>query len=404
MIQPHANLQPLIQDLLEILPNNFLLSSTFQRLLVSLGMAEDWQKLLEQIRKSRTYIVIRDTRPQDARYALIHCLNSLYSRDLNAFVDFLIKVLVTFCGEAGSPIDIGAIILDLEAIGISHELIENFKAAYPWARHEASVPVRMTKTNSAEEIQALKTEYLKLRGLDVNSGNTIKAFHSWYTSALVYFSDNFEDSNSDFRKFKEADVCGNGYSLETTFDSIEPIYNLLMHKLENLEVKKNAQKLPLLFISHSSDDKEFVTYLVDLLEALGFDENTLFCSSIPEYGIHLNDDIFQTLYSSFHDYEIFVLFVHSPRYYKSHVSLNEMGAAWILKSEYSSILTRDMKFEDMDAVVPPNRIAIKVNAEDAAARLNELKDILLAKFNLRPVDSSKWERKRNAFLKAVLSL
>lgn len=165
----------------------------------------------------------------------------------------------------------------------------------------------------------------------------------------------------------------------------------------NKPVKKNYK----VFISHSSRDKEFVEALVNLFEDLGMTPDNLFCSSVPEYGIKLGGDIFETLRKLFHEYELYMIFVHSPRYYNSTVSLNEIGAAWVLHTKCCSILTADMDFSSMNGVINGNFISIKVNQEDAAARLNELKDELTKIFSLPSMEMTKWERKRNNFLKVV---
>ena len=60
-----------------------------------------------------------------------------------------------------------------------------------------------------------------------------------------------------------------------------------------------------------------------------------------------------------------------------------------------------MQFDRMKGVVKSDKVAIKVDAEDAKARLNELKDKLCAAFNLESISHTKWERKRDNFLKTV---
>ena len=55
----------------------------------------------------------------------------------------------------------------------------------------------------------------------------------------------------------------------------------------------------------------------------------------------------------------------------------------------------------MKGVVNSDKVAIKVDAEDAKARLNELKDKLCAAFNLESISHTKWERKRDRFLEKV---
>ena len=164
------------------------------------------------------------------------------------------------------------------------------------------------------------------------------------------------------------------------------------------------RKTPMVFISHSSKDKQFVEALVDLLESIGLNENTLFCSSVEGYGVKLNDDIFETILSLFKKHDLYVIFIHSPNYYLSPVSLNEMGAAWVLKTKFCSILTREMSFEMMKGVVNQSKMSIKVDANEASARLNELKDRLIQFFGLTSISQTPWERKRNKFLSTVKSI
>lgn len=163
-------------------------------------------------------------------------------------------------------------------------------------------------------------------------------------------------------------------------------------------------KSPMVFISHSSKDKDFAEALVVLLEDLGMDSTNVFCSSVDGYGVGLSQDIFETLRELFNEHNLFVIFIHSPRYYKSYVSLNEMGAAWVLKTDFCSFLTTDMDFSMMKGVVNGSTISIKVDNDDTPARLSELKDKLTNVFGLSTIDGTKWERKRQAFLDKVLSI
>lgn len=134
---------------------------------------------------------------------------------------------------------------------------------------------------------------------------------------------------------------------------------------------------------------------------MGFNKTNLFCSSIEDYWIGLSENIFESLRQLFLEHDLYVIFVQSPRYFESAVSLNEMGAAWVLKTDYCSILTKDMKREMMKGVVDDNTIFIKVDDTAAPARMNELKDTLSKLFVLTEIPQSTWERKRNAFLKSV---
>ena len=177
-----------------------------------------------------------------------------------------------------------------------------------------------------------------------------------------------------------------------------------MNNVTTLEIAKSAandRKTPLVFISHSHGDEDFVVALVNMLEDMGFTKDTMFCSSVREYGIPLSGDIFETIRGLFLKHDLYVIFVHSPRFYSSAVSLNEMGAAWVLKTDFCSFLTNDMEYGKMKGVVNNANISIKVNEKEAPALLNDLFKHLSAIFSLQEMDMNKWERKRDQFLAIV---
>lgn len=198
---------------------------------------------------------------------------------------------------------------------------------------------------------------------------------------------------------------------EDLYEKLEQCISYLQALIRADEIKQQLQgpmsqaaKTPMVFISHSSQDKKFAEALVNLLEDLGMDNKNVFCSSVDGYGVPLGQDIFATLRSLFDLHDLFVMFIHSPRYYESPVSLNEMGAAWVLKTSFCSFLTKDFDFTDMVGVIDKKYLSLKVNNDDAPAILNELKDKLISLFHLPPIDGTKWERKRNQFLKTVCNL
>lgn len=131
---------------------------------------------------------------------------------------------------------------------------------------------------------------------------------------------------------------------------------------------------------------------------MGFQPNEVFCSSVPGCWVDNGGDFFKVIRQHFDEYELFVIFIHSPRFYESHVSLNEMGAAWVLQSEYCSFLTADMSFKQIDAVVPSSEVAVKVNGGEPKSRMNDWKNRILSWFKKKEMVESLWEMYRDDFL------
>ena len=126
------------------------------------------------------------------------------------------------------------------------------------------------------------------------------------------------------------------------------------------EPPKAKEKTPKIFISHKQEDKAYADALVDLIEfIIGSGGDKVFCSSIPGYGIKLSRDIMDELQAQFQDHDIFMVIIHSPRYYKSVVCLNEMGASWILGTKFSSFMTKDCTYDQLHGVIGKEKICIR---------------------------------------------
>lgn len=160
-----------------------------------------------------------------------------------------------------------------------------------------------------------------------------------------------------------------------------------------------------IFISHSSEDLKYVEPFVELLADIGLTNENLFCSSVPDYAIPLNQDIFDYLASLFHNYKLYVVFMLSNNYYESPVCLNEMGAAWVLKSEYTSILLPGFEYKEIKGAVNPNKIGMKLDDEEELLkkRLGELKNLMSKEFGIS-VPDMRWEKKRNDFIEMMKSI
>lgn len=186
-------------------------------------------------------------------------------------------------------------------------------------------------------------------------------------------------------------------------DYLEPKTKVNMDEDKRLRLQKD--KPYKVFISHSGDDIAFVNELVKLLEFLGVDTpDKLLCSSIKGYQIPTSEDFAEYILKQFYDYNLFVIIVHSHNYYSSPYSLNEMGAAWVLKTDFFSFLVKGFEYNDMEGVINQRAISVKVDVDDAGARLNELKNKLVSLFKPQGVNESRWETLRDEFLAKVNTL
>lgn len=171
-------------------------------------------------------------------------------------------------------------------------------------------------------------------------------------------------------------------------------------------ISTTSRKPAKVFVSHATKDKPYVEKLVALLEYMGLDQTQLFCSSVPGYDIKISTDICQYLREQFLEYDLHVIFVHSPNYYKSAVCLNEMGAAWALKSEYTSMLLPGFKFEQMVGVIDSTTIGIKLDNDpvEVKDKLNQLYAKITDEFSLKQKPGIVWEQKRDRFINEVCEI
>lgn len=399
MIKPDTKIEPLREDLKRIIEDSFLLSIPFKRWIISVKLDKMWEQCLSKAKQENRFFGIGSDE-YEAGNALTLLLNISFEEGNETLVWLVSELLHLYHNETKKNIDVSALRLDMQVIGIDNTLMQQLDdLCDSEAVTEEVKPVVLTKE---QKVRQLENDYKEVSKVDRNSRKSIDTYLEWHKETLIYLSVYYSDMNSDFKEFKNLDNSGNGHSLYSNFKKIYAKYNLLMSQV-SMQSKDNSKKgnSPMVFISHSSKDKVFAEALVDLLESIGLDKDTLFCSSVAGYGLDLSDDIFETLRNLFQSHDLFMIFIHSPRYYTSAVSLNEMGAAWALRTGFCSILTSDMEFSGLKGVVNDRSIAIKVNEEDAWYRLNELYDRLKSIFNLSSLDMTKWERKRDNFLRSV---
>lgn len=226
--------------------------------------------------------------------------------------------------------------------------------------------------------------------------------------------DNIRGGLSNYSPIFAMSFAGNTVVADDKVDYLSDL-NLLKNRLQ-AELEKTEQlgddiveetKRPKILISHASKDIGYVQLILNLFEDIGLTNEEVVCSSVPGYGIPLGADIYDWLASQFQEHDLYIIFALSEQYYQSPACLNEMGAAWVLKQDYDSILLPGFDYRQIVGAVNPNRIALKLDDNDTnnlKHRLLELKDKIVRKFSLRPVSETKWERNRDEFLRNIEEL
>lgn len=166
----------------------------------------------------------------------------------------------------------------------------------------------------------------------------------------------------------------------------------------------NSEKMePRLFISHSSKDLDYIKAFVEFLEDIGMNSENIFCSSMDDYNIKWRENIYDHLFKEFNNRRknLIVLFMLSKNYYDSAVCLNEMGAAWVLKKEYRSILLPGFKSEDIRGVIKTDDITISLEDSKIRNKLNDIKKQFEEIFGLEKISDNKWDNIRDRFIEKI---
>lgn len=266
-----------------------------------------------------------------------------------------------------------------------------------------------------EKIDSIEKLFHKLSGsLGVfDEIHDVPEFQDWLQQVLFYLQSIYDKTHDKF-VWDTINACNRRMSGTNDRNVFNEIIGKLRsigknidkyYLVESIEegVTQKMSKTPKIFISHSSKDKQHVELIVQLLRGMGLSQSMIFCSSVPGYDIGLSQDIFQTLLNMFNEHELYMIFVHSNNYYASAVSLNEMGAAWALKTKFCSFLLPGFEFSDMKGVVNSSTISIKMDADrrEVQNRLNQLYDEVSSAFGVERNTSVVWENVRDEFIDKV---
>ena len=262
--------------------------------------------------------------------------------------------------------------------------------------------------NSIHDIEQLFHKNSDIYG-SIEEIHDVPRYQEWIQQIIMYLQEIYDRTNDQFiygtidscqRPLKGINDRRQFNEIKGKLKSIERNIDKYYQQDDGNGIMQDKKKTPMIFISHSSNDKPHVDLIVKLLKEMGFKQDKVFCSTIPGYGIGLSKDIYDTLLSLFSEHDLYVIFVHSPKYYDSAVGLNEMGAAWALKSNYCSILLPGFDYSEMKGVVDSRKITIKIDGDRRTVQnlINDLYDDLARFFSTTRDTSIVWEDARDEFI------
>ena len=186
--------------------------------------------------------------------------------------------------------------------------------------------------------------------------------------------------------------------------SIPNHYQVKVVKIDMEDLKKD--KNIMILISHSTKDADYAEALVELFFSMGLNEDDIVCSSYPGVGVPLGEKVYDWLVEKFQNYDLHIIYLLSHNYYDSAASLNEMGAAWAMKSKWDGILLPGFDFSDIKGCIDSTQICIKLESDNVELkhRLGELRNLIVSEFGLRKIQDTRWEKIRDKFISDSLAI
>ena len=133
-------------------------------------------------------------------------------------------------------------------------------------------------------------------------------------------------------------------------------------------------------------------------------KNQITCTSVPQCNIPVGCNIYDWLAKQFQTSDLHVVYAFSDNYYSSVATLNEMGAAWVMRCKWTGLLLPGFTFNQLAGCIDKNQICIKLDDPDIITlkqRLRQFRDDIIKEFCLESIDEDEWEEKRDDFLDKI---
>lgn len=173
--------------------------------------------------------------------------------------------------------------------------------------------------------------------------------------------------------------------------------------VEKTDSQSTKSQGPKIFLSHRSSDKKYGDALERMIIGLGVKNEQLIYTSHPLHKIPMDVNIYDYLRENIHG-NVFVIILWSNEYLDSPVCMNEMGAAWVVQSDYTNIYTPDFQFGNPkyhECAVDTRKMGAVLNGDaHCKASMIELKKKICSIFNIS-VDEQTWQYLLDNFIDEI---
>lgn len=181
----------------------------------------------------------------------------------------------------------------------------------------------------------------------------------------------------------------NADSHDENFEKIKRFQKVFENATDDCLVKANNKEAPksepIIFLSHKSDDKKYADALEKFITGLGVKNKQLIYTSHPLHKIPLGANIYDYLRSRINS-NTFMIILWSDKYLESPACMNELGAAWVIQSDYTNIYVPSFSFGNpkyRECAVDTSKMGAVLNGDDhCKASMIELKNKIQSLFNL----------------------
>lgn len=255
-----------------------------------------------------------------------------------------------------------------------------------------------------KKIRTLEQEYLRHKYIanNQNSLKSIETFRKWHSAASVLFTICNLENDKNFSKFQEGNTAGNAYVLSSIYDIIHSPYEILMAKVENNTIiESNYGERPVIFISHSSKDKEIIKVFIDnfLKKGLSLCDDDIACTSFEATGVSPGDSIPSYIKHNIGGTKVCLSMV-SKNYKSSEVCMNEVGAAWALGKVPIQIVLPLTDFSELGWLLNTDKAA-KIDDEDS---IDNLMETICGKIGIPVVSPKHWNPCKRDLLNSLYSI